>query len=105
MNYVKIIGEKKQKYYSINQILKIDKFQKKDVCNIDMLMEIYDRIYNNEWKVNPQTKPKLCTYVLFKDSCATKLLQIKTRQGFNCTIKNWHIIIACRDRLIQKCTL
>ncbi len=33
---------------SFNKLDKIDIFQNKDVCNIDMLMEIYDRIYNNE---------------------------------------------------------
>ncbi len=27
---------------------------------------------NNEWKVNLQTKPKLLTYILFKDSYATE---------------------------------
>ncbi len=53
-----------------NKLDEFDIFRKKDVCNINMLMEIYDRIYNNEWKVNLQTKPKLCTYVLFKDNYA-----------------------------------
>ncbi len=57
---------------SFNKLDKIDIFQNKDVCNIDILMEIYDRIYNNEWKANLQTEPKLCTYVLFKDSYATE---------------------------------
>ncbi len=49
MNYVKMIGVKKPKIL-FNKLDKIDIFQKKDVCNIDMLMEIYDRMYNNEWK-------------------------------------------------------
>ncbi len=55
-----------------NKLDKIDIFQNKVVCNIDMLMEIYDRIYNNKWKVDQQTKPKLRPCVLFKDSYTTE---------------------------------
>lgn len=72
-DYSQVNGSWTYEFVQICHLFDIDTvFQSLSLVNIKRVIEVAKVLQNTEWKANVTTKPKLRTYVKFKENCETE---------------------------------